>query len=81
MSKSAMTMFAASASSSDCASGSEKLIQKLCFVCNFLFLSEFREISMFHVKGHSGHPCNDLADSVCSHFFKHRPAANGHPKQ
>ena len=34
---------------------------------------------MFHVKGHSGHPWNDLADAVCGHFFRHRPAVYGNP--
>ena len=78
-------MSAANAANSFGTACSEKFVHKLCVSCNMLLLKT-RDVSMFHVKGHSGHPWNDLADAVCTHFFKNRLNVYGHllptdPKQ
>ena len=71
-------MSAAAAAASFGTPCSELFVHKLCAACNVLLLKT-RDITTFHVKGHSGHPWNDLADSVCTYFFKNRPSVFGHP--
>ena len=47
-------------------------MHKLCHACNMCISDRFN-IHTHHVHGHSGHPWNDPADSVCNHFYTRHP--------